>query len=114
MIPHAQTRQVNGKNSGIVRSWIFPSSPGREGLCRGLAGLVACLLLSAVPGVCGQASDQSPTATEVLTNVSQIWSVPRMHADEEYRIQTEVLIYFVDAEWGNASGECLGTPVWLP
>lgn len=76
--------------------------------------MVACLLFGAVPEVCGQASNPSPAATEVLTNIAQIWSVPRAHADEEYRIQTEVLIYFVDTEWGNASGECRGTPVWLP
>ena len=53
-------------------------------------------------------------ATQVLTNIAEIWSVPRARADEEYRIKTEVLIYFVDTEWGNASGECLGTPGWLP
>ena len=33
---------------------------------------------------------------------------------EECRIQTEVVVYYFDAEWGNASGECLGIPRWLP
>lgn len=114
MNSRAQIRRVDGKNSSIVRSWIFPSSPGREGLCRGLAGIVACLFFSAAPGVWGQTPDQTPTTARVLTNIAEIWGLPRAHADEEYRIQTEVLIYFVDAEWGNASGECLGTPIWLP
>ena len=53
-------------------------------------------------------------ANAVLTNIAEIWSVPREHRDEEYRIRTEMVIYFFDAEWGNASGECLGIPGWLP
>jgi signal transduction histidine kinase len=52
--------------------------------------------------------------TVVLTNIAEIWNVPREHRDEEYRIQTEMVIYYFDAEWGNASGECLGIPRWLP
>ena len=53
-------------------------------------------------------------ADRVLTNIAEIWTVPAAHRDEEYRIQTEMVIYFVDAEWGNASGECQGTSRWLP
>jgi signal transduction histidine kinase len=53
-------------------------------------------------------------ATRGLTNIAEIWSVPHEHQDEEYRIRTEVVIYYFDAEWGNASGECLGIPRWLP
>ena len=53
-------------------------------------------------------------ATRILTNIAEIWGVPHEHSDEEYRIQTEMVIYFFDAEWGNASGECLGIPRWLP
>ena len=53
-------------------------------------------------------------ATRILTNIAEIWGVPHEHSDEEYRIQTEVVIYYIDAEWGNASGECLGIPRWLP
>ena len=40
--------------------------------------------------------------------------MPREHRDKEYRIRTELVIYYFDAEWGNASGECLGIPRWLP
>ena len=50
----------------------------------------------------------------VLTNIHEIWTMPRTNLDEEYRIQTEVVIYYFDAEWGNASGECMGEPCWLP
>jgi signal transduction histidine kinase len=53
-------------------------------------------------------------ATQVLTNIAEIWNVPHEHRDEEYRIKTEILVYYFDAEWGNASGECLGVPRWLP
>ena len=53
-------------------------------------------------------------AAQVLTNLGEIWTVPREHRDEEYRIRTEMVVYYFDAEWGNASGECLGIPRWLP
>ncbi|MFZ0827095.1 MAG: ATP-binding protein [Verrucomicrobiia bacterium] len=85
------------------------ASPGRR-----LAGIAACWWFALAPAVWGQAPDQLPMANDVLTNISQIWSVPHEHRDEEYRIRTEVLIYFVDAEWGNAVGECMGIPEWLP
>jgi len=49
-----------------------------------------------------------------LTNIAEIWSVPHEYQDEEYRIRTEAVIYYFDAEWGNAWGECLGIPRWLP
>jgi len=58
--------------------------------------------------------DSLPAATEVLTNINEIWMLPREKRAEEYRIRTEMVIYYFDAEWGNASGECLGTPRWLP
>ena len=53
-------------------------------------------------------------AARVLTNIAEIWTVPEAQKDEAYRIKTEVVIYFNDIEWANASGECLGTPRWLP
>jgi PAS domain S-box-containing protein len=53
-------------------------------------------------------------AAQVLTNINQIWSVPHDQANERYRIKTEVIVYFDDPEWGNASGECDGSPCWLP
>ena len=79
-----------------------------------MAGTVACLLFAMALAVWGQASNQPPMSSRVLTNIAEIWGVPHEHQGEEYRIQTEVVIYYIDAEWGNASGECLGTPRWLP
>ena len=81
---------------------------------RWLAGLVACLLFALAPAVWGQTVDPLPQSTKVLTNIAEIWSMPHEQRDEEYRIQTEVVIYYFDPEWGNASGECLGIPRWLP
>ncbi len=52
-------------------------------------------------------------ATRVLTNIAEIWNVPREHRNEEYRIKTEVVIYYYDAEWTDAWGECQGNPMWL-
>ena len=107
-------RSSDDEYSGITRSRIFPTRFGREKPSRHWAGAIACLLLSVAPGVWGQTPDQLPMATRVLTNIAEIWSVPHEHQDEEYRIQTEVVVYYFDAEWGNASGECLGVPRWLP
>ena len=81
---------------------------------RWLAGSVVCLLFAMAPAVWGQASDQLPQSTRVLANINEIWTVPNERAYKEYRIQTEVVIYYFDAEWGNASGECMGVPQWLP
>ena len=100
--------------SSIMRSRIFSSLSGRGRPCRRLVGTVGCLFFALVPAVWSQASDQLPMATRGLTNLAEIWSVPHEYQDEEYRIRTEVVIYYFDAEWGNASGECLGIPRWLP
>ena len=100
--------------SSIMRSQIFSSLSGRGRPCRRLVGTVGCLLFAVVPAVWGQASDQLPMATGVLTNIGEIWDMQHEHRDEEYRIRTEVVIYYFDPEWGNASGECLGIPRWLP
>ncbi len=97
-----------------MRSGIFSSLSGRGRLRRRLACAVFCLPLILVRGAWGQSPDQLPVANRVLTNIAEIWGVPHEHQDEEYRIQTEVLIYYFDAEWGNASGECMGIPRWLP
>jgi signal transduction histidine kinase len=90
------------------------SLSGRGRPSRRLIRTVACLLFAVAPGVWGQATDQLPMANRILTNIAEIWSVPHEHRDEEYRIQTEVVVYYCDTEWGNASGECLGIPRWLP
>jgi signal transduction histidine kinase len=104
----------DGKHSNIMRKQVFSFLSGRERPSRWLAGSVVCLLFAMAPAVWGQASDQLPQSTRVLTNINEIWNVPHEHAYEEYRIQTEVVIYYFDAEWGNSSGECLGVPQWLP
>jgi signal transduction histidine kinase len=114
MDSHAQIKMGDGKYSNIVLSRIFSSLSGRGRPCRRWVGTVACLLFTMVPAVWGQASDQLHMATVVLTNINEIWNVPHEYRDEEYRIRTEVVIYYFDAEWGNASGECLGIPRWLP
>ncbi|MGO8743504.1 MAG: sensor histidine kinase [Limisphaerales bacterium] len=95
-------------------SRIFSSLSGRGRPCRRLVGTVGYLLFAMVPAVWGQASDQLPMASGVLTNIGEIWTLPHEQRDREYRIRTEMVIYFFDAEWGNASGECLGIPRWLP
>ena len=77
-------------------------------LCRGTL-LTGMFISLAARGV-----EQTPMADQVLTNINQIWAVPHEHANEQYRIKTEITVYFDDTEWGNASGECNGSPCWLP
>jgi len=99
--------------SNIMQSRIFSFLSGRGRPCGRLVGPVVCLLFAMMPAVWGQASEL-PMASGVLTNLGEIWTLPSAHRGEEYRIQTEMVIYYFDAEWGNASGECLGIPRWLP
>jgi len=93
----------------ISSFWHGRGKPGRR-----LASAGACLVFALAPAVRGQVPNPPPAATQVLTNIGEIWSMPREHRDKEYRIRTELVIYYFDAEWGNASGECLGIPRWLP
>ena len=53
-------------------------------------------------------------ADRVLTNLSEIWSVPPEHRAEPHRIRTEVVVYYFDSDWNAFWGECNGTPAWLP
>ena len=71
-------------------------------------------LLFLVPAGGAQGGDSAPIAERVLTNIAQIWSVPREDRAKPHRIQTEVVIYYFDAEWSTAQGECQGQPTWLP
>ncbi len=79
-----------------------------------LAGATACFFFTLTPAARGQVPDLLPGSSQVLTNLGEIWDVPREHQDKEYRIRTELVVYYFDAEWGNSSGECLGIPRWLP
>jgi PAS domain S-box-containing protein len=90
-----------------ILSTIFHSKtfrPGYQGL----------LLLALFISCAAHGTEQLPMASEVITNINQIWTVPHDQANERYRIKTEVIVYFDDPEWGNASGECDGMPCWLP
>jgi signal transduction histidine kinase len=79
-----------------------------------VAGAGARILFALTISVRGQAPVPQPVSSQVLTNIGEIWTIPYDQRNQEYRIRTEVVIYYFDAEWGNASGECLGIPRWLP
>jgi two-component system, cell cycle sensor histidine kinase and response regulator CckA len=93
---------------------LFSSWQIRGTLRRKLCGSGACLFLLLTLAAEGQLSNPSPGNSQVLTNLGEIWTLPSDQRDKEYRIHTEMVIYFFDAEWGTASGECLGIPRWLP
>jgi len=84
-------------------SWLDRARP-----CRSLVSTATWFLLFLVPAVWGQAVDSPPVAERVLTNIAQIWSVPREDRTKPHRIRTEVIIYYFDAEWNVSFGECQG------
>ncbi len=81
---------------------------------RSLVGTAMGLLLTGLQAAAGEALDPPPVAERVLTNIYEIWSMPMQERGRSYRIQTELVIYFFDAEWNNAWGECQGQPAYLP
>jgi signal transduction histidine kinase len=109
-----QTKMGDGKPSKIMRNRVFSFLSGWERPRRWLVGLVACLPFAMAPTVWGQTVDRLPLSTRVLTNITEIWSVPLDHRNEEYRIRTEAVIYYIDTNWDNVWGECLGNYTWMP
>ncbi len=107
-------RTCDGGNPVDMTPLIFLSNSGRARLCRLLAGTAAWLYFMGSPAAWGQASDPLPVSTRVLTNIYEIWEMPYERRSEAYPIKTEVVIYYFDAEWNNAWGECQGRPAWLP
>jgi PAS domain S-box-containing protein len=79
-----------------------------------LFGIVAAWMSLHPPAAPGQAVNQPAGAGRVLTNITEIWGLPRAERMIPQRIRTEVIVYFFDAEWNNAFGECQGIPTWLP
>ena len=55
-----------------------------------------------------------PPHEDVLSNIFQIWSVPRETRSQPHRIRFEALIYYFDAEWNVVCGEFDGRPTILP
>ena len=83
-------------------------------LYRLLVGTVGTLFL---PGLLAAAEPKPvtpPVAERVLTNIYEIWTLPREERALTHRMRTEIVVYFFDAEWNNAWGECLGQPAYLP
>ena len=103
-----------GKLSNPMRKQVFPFLPSRERPGGRLAGLVACLLFAMTSSGGGQTADSLPLSSRVLTNITEIWSVPPDQKNEEYRIRTEAVIYFSDPAWNNVWGECQGVRTWMP
>ena len=101
-------------SSSIPSSLAWPSLPESSTRRRRLAQAIGFLLGALAPMAGGQTPSQAPFSDRVLTNIGEIWVMPYEQRDKEYRIQTEMVIYYFDAEWSNASGECLGVPRWLP
>jgi two-component system, cell cycle sensor histidine kinase and response regulator CckA len=92
--------------SRIIRSFHYAESA--------VTTAIAAWFLLTATSVRGQMADSPPVSPPALTNIAQIWEIPANQRTNEFRIRTEMVIYFIDPEWGNASGECMGTQRWLP
>src|SRR6185369_12061766 len=55
-----------------------------------------------------QTNPPVPAPSLTLTNINQIWDVTGEAAQHPQRIQTDVLIYYFDADWSCVFGECRG------
>ena len=62
----------------------------------------------------GQNAEPGPVAPRVLTNIVQIWEIPREERVQPHDLHTEFIIYYFDPEWSVAFGECKGVPAFLP
>ncbi len=76
-------------------------------------GAVAAVLAATV-AVTVAAQTAAPAPPLVLTSINQIWDVTGEAAQRPQRIQTDVLIYYFDADWGVAFGECRGKTTFIP
>jgi C4-dicarboxylate-specific signal transduction histidine kinase len=104
----------DGQLSNTMRKPVFSFLTVRERPNRWLVAPVVCLFFALAPPVWGQPADPLPMSTRVLTNITEIWNVPPEHQNEEYRIRTEVVIYFADTIWDLVWGECQGNRTWMP
>jgi signal transduction histidine kinase len=75
-------------------------------------GAVAAVLAALVVTVAAQTAAPAPPL--VLTNIQQIWDVTGKAAQQPQRIQTDVLIYYFDADWRVVFGECRGRLTFIP
>src|SRR5262245_34823763 len=82
--------------------------------CRPLIGTVALLLSISALTFSIHAAESNSIAPRILTNIYDIWELPRAERAQPHRMRTELTIYIFDSEWNNAWGECNGRPVWLP
>src|SRR5580765_4710661 len=64
--------------------------------------------------ISGQSTNTPSLASTGLTNIYEIWTLPQEERAQPHPIKTEMVIYYFDAEWNNAWGECEGRPAWLP
>ena len=88
--------------------------PTRTRICKPLFATAVATLLIGVAPARGQAPDLPPMSDRVLTNIYEIWTMPREQKSRPFRIRTEMVVYFFDSEWNNAWGECQGIPAYLP
>ena len=76
--------------------------------------MAGALLPFGISPAYGQSPDEASLPERALTNIFEIWQLPKTEQAVPHRIRTEVVVYYFDADWGVAFGECHGTPAYLP
>jgi signal transduction histidine kinase len=99
---------------GVVVPPVSRSVSERAKPRRPLVGAAGGLLFAALQAAWGQTADSLPLASRVLSNFAEVWTMPQEERAWPHRIRTEVVIYYFDAEWNSAWGECQKTPTFLP
>jgi signal transduction histidine kinase len=77
------------------------------------AGVIVFLVLTLF-GRNSFAAEPVEVESRVLTNIFEIWQLPQPDKSKLYPIKTEVVLYYIDPQWGSAWGECQGQPSYLP
>jgi signal transduction histidine kinase len=95
-------------------TWFTWQRIHRPRLLRALLGTAAWLVCQAEQAGPGQDPEPAPPGGRVLTNLTELWTLPREQKSLPQRIRTEVVIYYDDLEWNIAWGECEGTATFLP
>jgi two-component system cell cycle sensor histidine kinase/response regulator CckA len=101
------------RESGTMPSE-FHSPARSESRPRPICSAVAWIIALMLRPVCGQTNGEPLHDSTILTNITEIWTVPREDRDKPHRMQTEAVIYYFDREWDAFWGECGGVPTWLP
>ena len=87
---------------------------GQTRLFPPLFGTAVVASIALTQAISGQTNNPSPTSSVTYTNFADLWALAPDLKASPHRVKTEAVLYYFDAEWSCAWGECAGKPSWLP